>query len=167
MPNRSDLCFATTNRQAALKAIAGEADAVVVIGSANSSNTVALEKVAGLGLPPGAADQRGRRAPRRPLGHGGGSPPGPRPRALVEEVIARLAPRQGVTEVTVTTEDEYFPPPPELRELLRAVGTTLGFLAGPALRPMPTRRPRTGRSRPPTCSTCWPREGTFGAMIDP
>ena len=43
MPNRSDLCFATTNRQAALKAIASESDAVVVIGSANSSNTVALE----------------------------------------------------------------------------------------------------------------------------
>jgi hypothetical protein len=34
-----------------------------------------------------------------------------------------------VTEVTVTTEDEYFPPPPELRELLRAVGATLGLLA--------------------------------------
>ena len=49
MPNRSDLCFATTNRQAALKAIASESDAVVVIGSANSSNTVALEKVARAG----------------------------------------------------------------------------------------------------------------------
>jgi 4-hydroxy-3-methylbut-2-enyl diphosphate reductase len=48
----------------------------------------------------------------------------------VEEVIARLAPTGGVTEVTVTTEDEYFPPPPELRELLRAVGATLGFFAG-------------------------------------
>ena len=46
MPNRSDLCFATTNRQAALRAIAASADAVVVIGSANSSNTVALTKVA-------------------------------------------------------------------------------------------------------------------------
>ena len=44
MPGRSDLCFATTNRQSALTAIAREADAVVVIGSANSSNTVALEK---------------------------------------------------------------------------------------------------------------------------
>ena len=33
--------------------------------------------------------------------------------------------------VTVTTEDEYFPPPPELRELLRAVGSMLGFFAGP------------------------------------
>src|SRR5579862_3838117 len=38
MPNRSDLCFATTNRQAALRTIAAQADAVVVIGSANSSN---------------------------------------------------------------------------------------------------------------------------------
>ena len=46
MPGRSDLCFATTNRQAALTEVAGRADAVVVIGSANSSNTVALEKVA-------------------------------------------------------------------------------------------------------------------------
>ena len=54
------------------------------------------------------------------------------PEALVEEVIARLAPAQGVTEVTVTTEDEYFPPPPELRELLRAVGSMLGFFAARA-----------------------------------
>src|SRR6266508_2334561 len=43
---RNDLCFATTNRQAALSAIAAEAEAVVVIGSANSSNTIALTKVA-------------------------------------------------------------------------------------------------------------------------
>ncbi len=46
MPNRGDLCFATTNRQASLKAMAHEADAIVVIGSDNSSNTVALEAVA-------------------------------------------------------------------------------------------------------------------------
>src|SRR3989442_883528 len=46
MPGRSDLCFATTNRQSALTEIARNADAIVVIGSANSSNTVALEKVA-------------------------------------------------------------------------------------------------------------------------
>src|SRR5207249_4678304 len=46
MPGRSDLCFATTNRQSALTEIANRADVVVVIGSANSSTTVALEKVA-------------------------------------------------------------------------------------------------------------------------
>jgi 4-hydroxy-3-methylbut-2-enyl diphosphate reductase len=54
-------------------------------------------------------------------------------------VIARLAPSEGVTEVTVTTEDEYFPPPPELRELLRAIGSTLAFLAA---------RPGSGRTDP-------------------
>ena len=46
MPGRSDLCFATTNRQSALMAIATRCDAIVVIGSANSSNTRALEKLA-------------------------------------------------------------------------------------------------------------------------
>ena len=89
------------------------------------------------------------------------------PEALVEEVIARLAPAEGVTEVTVTTEDEYFPPPPELRELLRAVGSTLGFFAGQ--RPAGPGRPG-GRgpvpSPRPTSSTCWPREPR-GAMIGP
>ena len=131
MPNRSDLCFATTNRQAALKAIASEADAVVVIGSANSSNTVALEKVARAGGCPrvlrvNEADE----LPDDLSGTVGVTAGASAPEALVEAVIRRLAPAEGVTEVTVTTEDEYFPPPPELRELLRAVGSTLGFLSG-------------------------------------
>ena len=133
MPNRSDLCFATTNRQAALKAIAAEADAVVVIGSANSSNTVALEKVARAGgctrvLRINEADE----LPDDLTGTVGVTAGASAPESLVEAVIARLAPAEGVTEVTVTTEDEYFPPPPELRDLLRAVGGTLGFLAGRA-----------------------------------
>src|SRR5580700_9690077 len=121
MPNRSDLCFATTNRQAALKAIASKSDAVVVIGSANSSNTVALEKVARAGGCPrvlrvNEADE----LPDDLSGIVGVTAGASAPEALVEEVIQRLAPAEGVTEVTVTTEDEYFPPPPELRELLRA-----------------------------------------------
>ncbi|HVB92623.1 MAG TPA: 4-hydroxy-3-methylbut-2-enyl diphosphate reductase [Acidimicrobiales bacterium] len=131
MPNRSDLCFATTNRQAALKAIASEADAVVVIGSANSSNTVALETVArASGCPRVLRINEADELPGDLVGTVGVTAGASAPEALVEEVIARLAPRQGVTEVTVTTEDEYFPPPPELRELLRAVSSTLGFLAG-------------------------------------
>jgi len=133
MPNRSDLCFATTNRQAALKAIASGSDAVVVIGSANSSNTVALEKVARAGGCPrvlrvNEADE----LPDDLSGSVGVTAGASAPEALVEEVIARLAPARGVTEVTVTNEDEYFPPPPELRELLRAVGTALSLLAGGA-----------------------------------
>ncbi len=59
---RNDLCFATTNRQAALREIAARADAVVVIGSANSSNTIALAKVAARGR---LRDRRARRRPRR------------------------------------------------------------------------------------------------------
>jgi 4-hydroxy-3-methylbut-2-enyl diphosphate reductase len=140
MPNRSDLCFATTNRQAALKAIASESDAVVVIGSANSSNTVALEKVARMGgCPRVLRINSAEELPDDLSGTVGVTAGASAPEALVEEVIARLAPAQGVTEVTVTTEDEYFPPPPELRELLRAVGSMLGFFAG---------RVRPGRSDP-------------------
>ena len=45
-PGRSDLCFATTNRQSALMELAKRCDAIIVIGSANSSNTRALEKLA-------------------------------------------------------------------------------------------------------------------------
>jgi 4-hydroxy-3-methylbut-2-enyl diphosphate reductase len=131
MPNRSDLCFATTNRQAALKAIASEADAVVVIGSANSSNTVALETVArASGCPRVLRINEADELPDDLFGTVGVTAGASAPEALVQEVIARLAPTDGVTEVTETTEDEYFPPPPELRELLRAVGTTLSFLSG-------------------------------------
>jgi 4-hydroxy-3-methylbut-2-en-1-yl diphosphate reductase len=140
MPNRSDLCFATTNRQAALKAIASESDAVIVIGSANSSNTVALEKVArASGCPRVLRINEADELPDDLTGTVGVTAGASAPEELVDEVIARLSPADGVTEVTVTTEDEYFPPPPELRELLRAVGSTLGFLAA---------RPTSGREDP-------------------
>jgi len=140
MPNRSDLCFATTNRQAALKAIASESDAVIVIGSANSSNTVALEKVArASGCPRVLRINEADELPDDLTGTVGVTAGASAPEELVDEVIARLSPADGVTEVTVTTEDEYFPPPPELRELLRAVGSTLGFLAA---------RPPSGREDP-------------------
>lgn len=43
---RNDICYATTNRQAAVKAIAARADLVLVVGSPNSSNTVRLREVA-------------------------------------------------------------------------------------------------------------------------
>src|SRR5580658_2225370 len=131
MPNRSDLCFATTNRQAALKAIAAESDAVVVIGSANSSNTVALEKVArASGCPRVVRVNEASELPDDLTGTVGVTAGASAPEELVQEVIVRLDPRQGVTSVPVTTEDEYFPPPPELRELLRALSTTVGVLSG-------------------------------------
>ena len=79
-PGRSDLCFATTNRQSALGEIASRCDAVVVIGSANSSNTRALERLAReSGAPAVYPDQRPRRAARRPARASSASPRAPRP----------------------------------------------------------------------------------------
>jgi len=137
MPNRSDLCFATTNRQAALKAIAGRADAVVVIGSDNSSNTRALEKVA---IASGCARvlrvNEAAELPGDLSGTVGVTAGASAPDELVDAVVARLAPVSGVEEVHVTDEDEYFPPPPELRDLLRGLAAALAVgLAAPAADP--------------------------------
>ena len=126
LPNRSDLCFATTNRQDALSEIAHQADAVVVIGSANSSNTVALAKVAAAnGCPRVLRINSADEIPDDLSGIVGVTAGASAPEELVEAVLARLAPADGVTVVTVTTEEEYFPPPPELRRLLDALVSVL------------------------------------------
>ena len=49
-PPSSDICYATSNRQAAVKLVAEQADCVVIVGSANSSNSVRLMEVAQEGL---------------------------------------------------------------------------------------------------------------------
>jgi 4-hydroxy-3-methylbut-2-enyl diphosphate reductase len=133
---RDDLCFATTNRQAALTAIASRADAVLVIGSANSSNTLALEKVArNVGCPVvqrinGVEElDEAALADARIVGVTAGASA---PEDVVQAVIARLAPRSGVEEVDVTDEEEYFPPPRELRELLVALDTAVAVTLGAA-----------------------------------
>ncbi|MCZ7526014.1 MAG: 4-hydroxy-3-methylbut-2-enyl diphosphate reductase [Acidimicrobiia bacterium] len=119
---RDDLCFATTNRQAALRAIADRADAVVVIGSANSSNTLALAKVAtAAGCPVVVRVDGPEELDLAALGDSrvvGVTAGASAPEELVEAVIAKLSPTGGVETVHVTDEDEYFPPPRELRELL-------------------------------------------------
>ena len=133
MPNRSDLCFATTNRQAALRTIAAEADAVVVIGSANSSNTVALTKVAeAVGLPAGPARQRRLRTARRPAGHRRGHGRRVGARVARERGARGTQPHQRRHVASVTVEDEYFPPPPELREMLKTLSALLDLIAGDA-----------------------------------
>ena len=164
MPNRSDLCFATTNRQAALKAIAAEADAVVVIGSANSSNTVALEKVARAGGCPrvlrvNEADE----LPDDLTGTVGVTAGASAPEALVEEVIARLAPAQGVTEV-----DRHRPRtstsrrPPSSASSCVPWARRWPFWPAAPVRTEPIRRPRTGPCPPRTSSTCWPPDPSKG-----
>ncbi|MHB8380049.1 MAG: 4-hydroxy-3-methylbut-2-enyl diphosphate reductase [Acidimicrobiales bacterium] len=122
MPSRGDLCFATTNRQAALREVASSADAVVVIGSANSSNTVALTKVAeAAGCPLVLRVNGTRELPDDLEGTIAVTAGASAPESLVTEVLRFLNPRDGVTIHSVTVEDEYFPPPPELREMLKAI----------------------------------------------
>jgi 4-hydroxy-3-methylbut-2-en-1-yl diphosphate reductase len=140
-PGRSDLCFATTNRQSALMELAKRCDAIVVIGSANSSNTRALEKLAReagceLVVRINTADE----LPEDLLRRGGvvGLTAGASaPNELVVQVIERLSPAEGVEVVRVTTEDEYFPPPRKLRELQTALETAATTMLGGALADRP------------------------------
>ena len=148
-PGRSDLCFATTNRQSALLAIAERCDAVVVIGSANSSNTLALERLAreagcATVVRVNAASELPRTADGSVDLHGvvGVTAGASAPEELVEEVLDALAPVHGVEEVRVTEEDEYFPPPRNLRDLLVAIEAagSFGLGADPGSRPAPNDR---------------------------
>ncbi len=133
-PGRSDLCFATTNRQSALMEIAPRCDAMVVIGSANSSNTNALAGLAKeAGCPRVFRVNGADELPNDLCGTVGVTAGASAPEDLVRAVIHHLSPSGGVEEVEVTDEDEYFPPPRNLRDLLGAVDAvallTLGSTA--------------------------------------
>jgi 4-hydroxy-3-methylbut-2-enyl diphosphate reductase len=130
-PGRSDLCFATTNRQGALAQIAPRCDAVVVIGSANSSNTVALQRLAEqYGTPRVVRVNAASELPDDLAGVVGVTAGASAPESLVEEVLAVLDPVHGVEEVRITEEDEYFPPPRNLRDLLQAVDLAATLAVG-------------------------------------
>ncbi len=137
-PGRSDLCFATTNRQAALGAMANRCDVVVVIGSANSSNTRALEKLAReAGCPEVYRINSPDELPDHLSGVVGVTAGASAPEELVTAVIERLEPIDGVEPVHVTTEDEYFPPPREIRQLQQVIGELGTVLVGGSLNGRP------------------------------
>lgn len=138
-PGRSDLCFATTNRQQALTALAQRCDAIVVIGSANSSNTRALESLArDMGCDDVYRVNRAEEVPDTISGVVGVTAGASAPEELVREVIAHLAPAEGVEEIRITDEQEYFPPPRNLRDLLSALDVCATLMVGGTLddRPM-------------------------------
>jgi len=119
-PKREDICYATTNRQAAVKAIAPRADAVLVIGAPNSSNSRRLVEVAlRAGCPRAALIGRASDvdpaslAGVRTLGLTAGASA---PEVLVDEVIERLRGHRSVTveEVRVAEEDVIFRLPASL-----------------------------------------------------
>jgi 4-hydroxy-3-methylbut-2-en-1-yl diphosphate reductase len=93
-PAKEDICYATTNRQAAVKAIAGRAELMLVVGAPNSSNSVRLVEVAErAGCPRAVMVQRGRDLDpgiARGLGTIGITAGASAPEVLVDEVLARL-----------------------------------------------------------------------------
>jgi 4-hydroxy-3-methylbut-2-enyl diphosphate reductase len=119
-PKQEDICYATTNRQQAVKAIAANCDAVLVVGAPNSSNSARLVEVA---LKAGCAQamlvQRGSDVDWQKLqgiARLGVTAGASAPEVLVEEVIEACRKRFEVTikEVTVTSEDVQFKLPREL-----------------------------------------------------
>jgi 4-hydroxy-3-methylbut-2-enyl diphosphate reductase len=113
-PKREDICYATTNRQAAVKAIAPDSELVVVIGSANSSNSQRLREVAeraGAGravlIPTAAALDWSALDGVTTLGVTAGASA---PESLVEELLTHLRERfdLSIEERRVTQEDVVF-----------------------------------------------------------
>ncbi|MDA8270167.1 MAG: 4-hydroxy-3-methylbut-2-enyl diphosphate reductase [Actinomycetota bacterium] len=128
MANRSDLCFATTNRQLAVREVSNHSDVVVVIGSANSSNTVALAMTAKrYGAKEVYRINDPSELPEDISGVVAVTAGASAPEDLIEAVIAKLHPKAGIEEVNATEEEEYFPPPPELRDLLRALSAAVAL----------------------------------------
>ncbi len=137
-PGRSDLCFATTNRQSALMELAHRCDVVVVIGSANSSNTRALERLA---IEEGC-DRVYRinsvdELPGDLSGIVGVTAGASAPEELVDEVLDFLSPANGIELVDVTDEDEYFPPPRNIRDLQSSIESAATVLLGGSVLEIP------------------------------
>ena len=120
-PHKEDICYATTNRQEVVKKVAPMVEAMVVVGSPNSSNTQRLKEVAErAGCARAALVQRAEEidwalfGDLQTLGVTAGASA---PEVLVEEVIGAFDQRYAVSVETVTTADEdmFFPLPRVLR----------------------------------------------------
>ncbi len=123
-PRKEDICYATTNRQAAMKAIAPLSDAIMVIGAPNSSNSNRLVEVAALnGCPKSMLVQRVSDIDWawlenvKTLGLSAGASA---PEILVDEVIEKAREYFDVTleEVSITEENVHFKVPRILKDVL-------------------------------------------------
>ena len=127
-PPSDDICYATQNRQLAVKDIAARCDVLVVVGSGNSSNSVRLVEV-GLESGAGRAYRVDSAAELQESWFAGAETVGLTsgasvPEILVRGVLAWLAERGwgDVEEVTSAEEHLIFALPPELRRDLKAAG---------------------------------------------
>lgn len=121
-PSRDDICYATQNRQEAVKELMPEADLVIVLGSQNSSNSKRLAEIAqSFGKPAYLIDTCREigadwlKGTETVLITAGASAP----EEVVEECVAYLQKRFGATVQSRTVREEHvsFPLPRELREL--------------------------------------------------
>ena len=121
-PKKDDICYATQNRQDAVKFMTPYADVVFVVGSRNSSNSNRLREVAALrGVPAYLVDNAAGIDPawldgKRRIGVTAGASA---PEVLVAEVIARLRALSGgaVRNLDGVPEKVTFPLPKELQDL--------------------------------------------------
>ena len=125
MPRKSDLCYATTNRQSAVLEVLPNVDSVLVVGSENSSNTKALVKMVeskniksyriedtddlkNINIDGNIAITAGASAPDH----------------LVFDIIKELKPDQ-IIDFNHKNESEYFPLPKELRNNVKLISSFL------------------------------------------
>ncbi len=117
-PRREDICYATTNRQRAVEALAPGADLTLVIGSPNSSNSVRLVEVAKAAGAPKAALVQSAATMDWQLMDGVAtvaiSAGASAPEELVDELVEACRARFAITvrEVEVVKEDVFFKSPP-------------------------------------------------------
>lgn len=108
-PRGEDICYATSNRQDAVKAIAGECDRMIVIGAPNSSNSLRLVEVAERLGTPAHLVQRGTDvdpAWLQSIGTLGITAGASAPETLVREVIDAVAAVRPIVEDVVVTAEE-------------------------------------------------------------
>lgn len=123
---KSDLCYATTNRQEVVNQLSEQCDLILVVGSHNSSNTQALVRVSHEnGVASHRIDNADDIEPSwlegvKVVGVTAGASA---PDHLVQEVIDRIDPSQGFELWSATEEQEYFPLPPQLRAFVTTLQT--------------------------------------------
>lgn len=108
-PGADDICYATSNRQGAVKAIAEQAELVLVIGAPNSSNSLRLVEVAKRGGARAVLIQRAAEIDFTwfdGVTHVGISAGASAPEVLVREVVERLGTQFSITEREVETVEE-------------------------------------------------------------
>ena len=128
-PAKSDVCYATQNRQNAVKAMAKQADFIFVVGASNSSNTLRLVEV---------AEQTGIRAKRIESAHEinpedmkgatkiGVTAGASAPEEIVKEILEKLESfsiNATIQEIKIVDENVFFALPKELRPLVTKVAS--------------------------------------------